>query len=82
MWYTKEDTNANDYRSAAVSGVQHCFCRESSTTGGKMISRESGIFGTGTGKKRVKELRAIIEKNNRLYYDQDAPELEDLNTMP
>ena len=28
-------------------------------------------------KKRVKELRAIIEKNNRLYYDQDAPELED-----
>ena len=33
-------------------------------------------------KKRVKELRAIIEKNNRLYYDQDAPELEDLNTMP
>ena len=49
MWYTKEDTNANDYRSAAVSGVQHCFCRESSTAGGKMISRESGIFGTGTG---------------------------------
>lgn len=42
-----------------------------------MISQESGIFGTGTGKKRVKELRAIIEKNNRLYYDQDAPELED-----
>ena len=28
-------------------------------------------------KKRVKELRAVIEKNNRLYYDQDAPELED-----
>lgn len=28
-------------------------------------------------KKRVEELRAIIEKNNRLYYDQDAPELED-----
>lgn len=27
--------------------------------------------------KRVEELRAIIEKNNRLYYDQDAPELED-----
>ena len=27
--------------------------------------------------KRVKELRAVIEKNNRLYYDQDAPELED-----
>ena len=32
--------------------------------------------------KRVEELRAVIEKNNRLYYDQDAPELEDLNTMP
>ena len=31
----------------------------------------------GQAKKRVKELRAIIEKNNRLYYDQDAPELED-----
>ena len=28
-------------------------------------------------KKRIKELREIIEKNNRLYYDQDAPELED-----
>ena len=28
-------------------------------------------------KKRVEELRAMIEKNNRLYYDQDAPELED-----
>lgn len=27
--------------------------------------------------KRVEELRAIIERNNRLYYDQDAPELED-----
>ena len=28
-------------------------------------------------KKCVEELRAVIEKNNRLYYDQDAPELED-----
>ena len=28
-------------------------------------------------KKRAEELRAIIEYNNRLYYDQDAPELED-----
>ena len=28
-------------------------------------------------RKRADELRAIIEKNNRLYYDQDAPELED-----
>lgn len=28
-------------------------------------------------KKRVEELRAVIEKNNRLYYDQDTPELED-----
>ncbi len=28
-------------------------------------------------KKRAQELRTIIEKNNRLYYDQDAPELED-----
>ena len=27
--------------------------------------------------QRAKELREIIEKNNRLYYDQDAPELED-----
>ena len=27
--------------------------------------------------KRVEELRAVIEKNNRLYYDRDAPELED-----
>ena len=28
-------------------------------------------------KKRAAELRALIEYNNRLYYDQDAPELED-----
>ncbi len=28
-------------------------------------------------KKRAEELRAIIEYNNRLYYDRDAPELED-----
>ena len=28
-------------------------------------------------KQRVQELRTVIEKNNRLYYDQDAPELED-----
>ena len=28
-------------------------------------------------RKRAEELRAVIEKNNRLYYDQDAPELED-----
>ena len=28
-------------------------------------------------KKRVAELRTVIEYNNRLYYDQDAPELED-----
>ncbi len=28
-------------------------------------------------RKRAEELRATIEKNNRLYYDQDAPELED-----
>ena len=28
-------------------------------------------------RKRAEELRVIIEKNNRLYYDQDAPELED-----
>lgn len=27
--------------------------------------------------KRAAELRAVIEKNNRLYYDLDAPELED-----
>ena len=28
-------------------------------------------------RQRAEELRVIIEKNNRLYYDQDAPELED-----
>lgn len=28
-------------------------------------------------RRRAEELRVIIEKNNRLYYDQDAPELED-----
>ena len=28
-------------------------------------------------KQRVQELRRVIEHNNRLYYDQDAPELTD-----
>ena len=28
-------------------------------------------------RKRAEELRAVSERNNRLYYDQDAPELED-----
>lgn len=28
-------------------------------------------------RQRAEELRVIIERNNRLYYDQDAPELED-----
>ena len=28
-------------------------------------------------KKRVQELRGLIDYNNHLYYDQDAPELED-----
>ena len=28
-------------------------------------------------KKRAEELRKVIEYNNHLYYDQDAPELED-----
>jgi DNA ligase (NAD+) len=28
-------------------------------------------------RQRVEELRALIEYNSRLYYDQDAPELED-----
>lgn len=28
-------------------------------------------------RRRAEELRAVIEKNNKLYYDQDAPELED-----
>ena len=28
-------------------------------------------------RQRVQELRTVIEKNNCLYYDQDAPELED-----
>ncbi len=27
--------------------------------------------------KRIAELREVIERNNRLYYEQDAPELED-----
>ena len=27
-------------------------------------------------KKRVQELRGLIDYNNHLYYDQDAPELE------
>ena len=28
-------------------------------------------------RKRAEELRKVIERNNRLYYEQEAPELED-----
>ena len=28
-------------------------------------------------KERAAYLRQVIERNNRLYYEQDAPELED-----
>lgn len=41
------------------------------------VRQESGTVELEQAKKRVEELRAVIEKNNRLYYDQDAPELED-----
>ena len=34
-------------------------------------------LGLEQAKKRVEELRAVIERNNKLYYEQDAPELED-----
>lgn len=33
-------------------------------------------------KQRVQELRTVIEKNNRLYYDQDARSWKILNTTP
>ena len=41
------------------------------------VRQESETVELEQAKKRVEELRAVIEKNNRLYYDQDAPELED-----
>ena len=41
------------------------------------VRQESGTVELEQAKKRVEELRAVIEKKNRLYYDQDAPELED-----
>lgn len=56
------------HRPANKSGMQ----RRKSRRAGEWIFLE-----LEQAKQRVEELRTIIEKNNRLYYDQDAPELED-----
>ena len=62
----------------------YTIARESRRGAPSRVRQESGTVELEQAKKRVEELRAVIEKNNRLYYDQDAPELEDfeLNTTP
>lgn len=55
----------------------YTIARESRRGALSRVRQESGTVELEQAKKRVEELRAVIEKNNRLYYDQDAPELED-----
>ena len=55
----------------------YTIARESRRGARSRVRQESGTVELEQAKKRVEELRAVIEKNNRLYYDQDAPELED-----
>ena len=55
----------------------YTIARESRRGALSRVRQESGTVELERAKKRVEELRAVIEKNNRLYYDQDAPELED-----
>ena len=55
----------------------YTIARESRRGALSRVRQESGTVELEQAKKRVEELRTVIEKNNRLYYDQDAPELED-----
>ena len=55
----------------------YTIARESRRGALSRVRQESGTVELEQAKKRVEELRAVIEKNNRLYYAQDAPELED-----
>ena len=55
----------------------YTIARESRRGALSRVRQESETVELEQAKKRVEELRAVIEKNNRLYYDQDAPELED-----
>ena len=68
MWYT----NKNEACAAASSGQQVWNASQEKSESGRVDFLE-----LEQAKQRVEELRTIIEKNNRLYYDQDAPELED-----
>ena len=55
----------------------YTIARESRRGALSRVRQESGTVELEQAKKRVEELRAVIEKSNRLYYDQNAPELED-----
>ena len=68
MWYT----NKNEACAAASSSQQVRNAVQEKSESGRVDFLE-----LEQAKQRVEELRTIIEKNNRLYYDQDAPELED-----
>ena len=68
MWYT----NKNEACAAASSSQQVWNAAQEKSESGRVDFLE-----LEQAKQRVEELRTIIEKNNRLYYDQDAPELED-----
>ena len=68
MWYT----NKNKACAAASSSQQVWNAAQEKSESGRVDFLE-----LEQAKQRVEELRTIIEKNNRLYYDQDAPELED-----
>lgn len=68
MWYT----NQNEACAAASSSQQVWNAVQEKSESGRVDFLE-----LEQAKQRVEELRTIIEKNNRLYYDQDAPELED-----
>ncbi len=68
MWYT----NKNKACAAASSSQQVWNAAQEKSESGRVDFLE-----LEQAKQRVEELRTIIEKNNRLYYDQDAPGLED-----
>ena len=77
MFSTTSESAALFFIFTQTEVLWYTIARESRRGALSRVRQESGTVELEQAKKRVEELRAVIEKNNRLYYDQDAPELED-----
>ena len=73
MWYT----NKNEACAAASSSQQVWNAAQEKSESGRVDFLE-----LEQAKQRVEELRTIIEKNNRLYYDQNVLECKTQLAFP